>query len=108
MGDVGGGGGAGSLQPGLLVGQVLADGLQLGADFLLLLLQLAPDGLARASAAETAWSMAACFLASPSFTMASAIFWAEWRVIRMASSVARYSSTLSTRTFILFFREVFS
>ena len=62
----------------------------------------------RSSAAETAWSMAACFLASPSFTMASAIFWAEWRVIRMASSVARYSSTFSTRTFILLFREAFS
>ena len=40
--------------------------------------------------------------------MESAIRWAVRRVARMESSVARYSSTFSTRTFILALREAFS
>ena len=40
--------------------------------------------------------------------LAGAIFWAVSRALRMASSVERYSSTLSTRTFILALSVAFS
>jgi len=43
-----------------------------------------------------------------SATIWAAIFWAASRVDRMASSVARYSSTFSANTFSLAFRVVLS
>ena len=59
-----------------------------------------------------AWASASlsisAFLLSAWATISSAIFWAVSRALRMASSVERYSSTLSTSTFILALRVAFS
>ena len=59
------------------------------------------------ASASTFWS-SSFFLASASATISSAIRWAVSRALRMASSVERYSSTLSTKTFILLLSTAFS
>lgn len=62
----------------------------------------------RALASVSAFFSSSAFLASAWATSSSAIFWAVSRALRMASSVERYSSTLSTSTFILALRVAFS
>ena len=90
LGHIGSGGGLGGGQTELLVAGLLAD---IGHPLLGLPFGVGEDlGL----------------LASASFTSSSAIRWAVISALRMASSVARYSSTFSTRTFILLFKTAFS
>lgn len=62
----------------------------------------------RVLAEVSASRRSSAFLLSASATMSSAMRWAVSSALRMASSVERYSSSLSTRTFILALRVAFS